>query len=105
QNTYPSMRRYPWSFSRDGHEIDFEPNGPLTLHDHELMIEAALAGIALAYVWEERARPYIENGRLISCLEDWIVPEDWLYLYYPTRRHISAGLRAVIEAMRVGPIV
>jgi len=105
QNTYPSMRRYPWSFSRDGHEIDFEPNGPLTLHDHELMIEAALAGIALAYVWEERARPYIENGRLIRCLEDWIVPEDWLYLYYPTRRHISAGLRAVIEAMRVGPIV
>jgi len=33
---------------------------------------------------------------------DWIVPEEWLYLYYPARKHMSAGLRAVIEAMRVG---
>lgn len=103
QNAYPTMRRYPWSFSRNGQEVDFEPSGPLTLHDHELMIEAALAGVALAYVWEERARPFVEDGRLIRCLEDWIVPEDWLYLYYPTRKYISAGLRAVIEAMRVGP--
>jgi hypothetical protein len=30
------------------------------------------------------------------------VPEDWLYLYYPTRKYLSAGLRAVIEALRAG---
>jgi len=28
----------------------------------------------------------------------WCAPEDWLYIYYPTRKHISAGLRAVVEA-------
>jgi DNA-binding transcriptional LysR family regulator len=100
QNMYPSTQRYPWSFSRDGREIDFEPGGPIALHDHELMIEAALAGVALAYVWEDRARPYIESGRLVGCLDDWIVPEDWLFLYYPTRRHLSAGLRAVIDTLR-----
>ncbi len=60
----------------------------------------ALAGTALAYVWQERARPYLENGRLLSCLDDWIAPEGWLYLYYPTRKYLSAGLRAVIEALR-----
>lgn len=102
QNMYATGTRYPWSFGRDGQEIDFEPTGPLSLHDHELMIEAALAGVALAYVWEDRARPFVENGRLVACLEEWIVPEDWLYLYYPTRKYISAGLRAVIEAMRAG---
>jgi DNA-binding transcriptional LysR family regulator len=102
RNMYQTGTRYPWWFSRDGAEIDFEPTGPLALHDHELMIEAALAGVALAYVWEDRARPYVESGRLLRCLETWIAPEDWLYLYYPTRKHMSAGLRAVIEAMRVG---
>jgi len=102
QNAYPNMRRYPWSFSRDGQEIDVTPGGPLVLHDHELMIEAALAGVALAYVWEDRARPFVESGRLIRCLDDWIVPEDGLYLYYPARKHMSAGLRAVIDAMRAG---
>ncbi len=102
QNMYPNSTRYPWTFERDGHKVAFEPVGPLALHDHELMIEAARAGIALAYVWEDRARPYIESGRLIGVLDDWIVPEDWLYLYYPARKYLSAGLRAVIEAMRAG---
>ncbi|WP_066767914.1 hypothetical protein [Sphingobium sp. CCH11-B1] len=37
-----------WSFRRDGEEIDVEVKGPVALHDHELMIETALAGVALA---------------------------------------------------------
>lgn len=102
RNMYPNGVSYPWSFGRDGDEIDVEVKGPVALHDHELMIGTALADVALAYVWEDRARPYVESGRLISCLTEWIVPENWLYLYYPTRRYISAGLRAVIEALRGG---
>lgn len=101
RNMYPSGVGYPWSFGRNGEEIDIEVKGPVALHDHELMIETALAGVALAYVWEDRARPFIESGRLVPCLGNWIVPEDWLYLYYPTRRYISAGLRAVIDALKV----
>lgn len=101
RNMYPSGVGYPWSFGRNGEEIDIEVKGPVALHDHELMIETALAGVALAYVWEDRARPFVESGRLVPCLGSWIVPEDWLYLYYPTRRYISAGLRAVIDALKV----
>lgn len=100
RNMYPSCVAYPWSFGRDGEEIDIDVKGPLALHDHELMIEAALAGVALAYVWEDRSRPYVESGRLIECLVDWIIPEDWLYLYYPTRKYMPAGLRAVVDALR-----
>jgi DNA-binding transcriptional LysR family regulator len=102
RNIYPSGAAYAWEFSRAGKLIEFEPTGPLSLDDHELMVEAALSGIALAYVWEDRARPYIAGGRLVECLASWCAPEDWLYLYYPTRKHISAGLRAVVEAMRAG---
>ncbi|NSZ87588.1 LysR family transcriptional regulator, partial [Agrobacterium tumefaciens] len=78
-----------------------EPTGSLSLDDHELMVEAALSGVGLAYVWEERARPYVQNGSMIECLASWSAPEDWLYLYYPTRKYLSAGLRAVIDALRV----
>ncbi|MGF9562530.1 LysR family transcriptional regulator [Neorhizobium sp. JUb45] len=101
RNIYPSGTPYAWSFGRETEVVDFEPTGPLTLHDHELMIEAALAGIALAYVWENRAEPFLRDGRLVRCLDAWCPPEDWLYLYYPTRKYMSAGLRAVIDAMRV----
>lgn len=101
QNMYPSGARYPWSFIRDGKSIDVQPAGPLSLDDHELMVQAAVSGIALAYVWEKRAEADLKAGKLARCLDSWIEPEDWLYLYYPTRKYISAGLKAVIEAMRV----
>jgi len=101
RNIYPSGASYSWEFSRAGEIIAFEPTGPISLDDHELMVEAARAGVALAYVWEERARPFIERGELVECLASWCAPEDWLYLYYPARKYLSAGLRAVIEALRV----
>jgi DNA-binding transcriptional LysR family regulator len=100
RNIYPSGVAYPWEFNRFDKTLEFEPTGPISLDDHELMVGAALSGVALAYVWEDRARPYLENGRLVECLASWRAPEDWLYLYYPTRKHLSAGLRAVIEALR-----
>lgn len=64
------------------------------------MVEAALSDFGLAYVWEERARPYIAEGKLVECLASWNAPMEWLYLYYPTRKFMSAGLRAVVEALR-----
>jgi DNA-binding transcriptional LysR family regulator len=100
QNLYPSGARYAWEFTRGGKAVAFQPSGPLSLDDHDLMIEAALAGMGLAYVWEDHAAQALRDGRLLRCLEPWCAPEDWLYLYYPTRKYISAGLRAVIEAMR-----
>jgi DNA-binding transcriptional LysR family regulator len=101
QNMYPSGVRYPWEFERSGEAVAFHATGPIALDDHELMVEVALSGVALAYVWENRAEREIADGRLIRCLDEWCPPEDWLYLYYPSRRNMSAGLRAVIEAMRV----
>lgn len=100
QNCYPSGVRYPWSFEKDGREIEFQPRGAFTSDDHDLLVQAALAGGGLAYVWEDRAAAFVADGRLERRLEAWCPLEAWLYLYYPTRKYLSAGLRAVIEAMR-----
>jgi DNA-binding transcriptional LysR family regulator len=101
RNIFPNGTAYPWEFNRAGKTITFEPTGPLSLDDHELMVEAALSGVALAYVWESRARPHLAIGQLVECLVPWCTSEEWLYLYYPARKHLSAGLRAVIDALRL----
>jgi DNA-binding transcriptional LysR family regulator len=97
---FPSGALYNWQFERDGQEVDVEVNGPITLDDRELMIDAAVQGCGLAYVWEGRARPHIAAGRLIQCLDDWCAVDENLFLYYPSRRYVSAGLRALIELLK-----
>lgn len=100
QNMFPSGARYAWEFEKDGQTVSFQPTGPLSLDDHELMMQAALGGVGLAYIWEPRVEKAIAGGELIQVLDDWCQPEEPLYLYYPSRRHMSAGFRAVIDAIR-----
>ncbi|MGO7971698.1 LysR family transcriptional regulator [Rhizobium ruizarguesonis] len=100
QNMFPSGARYAWEFEKDGQTVSFQPSGQLSLDDHELMMQAALGGVGLAYIWEPRVEKAIASGELIKVLDDWCQPEEPLYLYYPSRRHMSAGFRAVIDAMR-----
>ncbi|MGY4395458.1 DNA-binding transcriptional LysR family regulator [Sphingomonas sp. UYAg733] len=98
---YPSGAIYNWQFERKGEAVDVDVNGPITLGDQELMIEAALQGCGLAYVWDNRVMPYLASGKLIRCLDDWCAPDDGLFLYYPSRRYLSGGLRALIDMLKV----
>ena len=97
---FPSGTIFNWEFSKNGEVFRVDVDGPLTVDSQELMAEAAARGLGLAYVWEDRAAPYLRDGRLQSCLEDWGFVEEGLFLYFPSRRHQSAGLRALIEAMK-----
>jgi DNA-binding transcriptional LysR family regulator len=99
---FPSGAIFNWEFARDGEAVDVEVGGPLTLDGQELMIEAALQGCGLAYVWDNRVRTYLASGALIRCLDDWCAFDDSLFLYYPSRRYVSAGLRALIAMIRAG---
>ncbi|CAN7346325.1 LysR family transcriptional regulator [Mesorhizobium sp. LjRoot246] len=99
---YPSGAIYNWQFEKNGEAVDVEVNGPVTLDDQELMVEAALQGCGLAYVWDNRAMRHLASGALVRCLDDWCAPDDSLFLYYPSRRYLSAGLRAVIDMFRAG---
>ena len=97
---FPSGTIFNWEFSKNGEVFRVDVDGPLTVDSQELMAEAAARGLGLAYVWEDRAAPYLRDGRLQSCLENWGFVEEGLFLYFPSRRHQSAGLRALIEAMK-----
>ena len=40
---------------------------------------------------------HIAAGRLVQCLDAWCAVDQNLFLYYPSRRYVSAGLRALID--------
>jgi DNA-binding transcriptional LysR family regulator len=91
---------WQWEFERQGNALSFDVRGPLTLDEPNAMLDAALAGIGVAYLNEVLVKEYIETGRLIPVLEDWTQPYPGISLYYPGRRHVPAGLRAFIDLIR-----
>ncbi|NVZ62109.1 LysR family transcriptional regulator [Pseudomonas gingeri] len=96
----PSGRIYHWEFERHGETQAVDVQGVLTLDESTLVLEAARAGLGLVYATQWNAAADLAAGTLVSVLEDWTPPFDGLSLYYPGRRHVPAGLRALIELIR-----
>ena len=96
----PSGKPYRWEFEQHGQELTLDVPGPLTLDNPELMLEAAAAGLGIAYVSDQSALPFIERGALVTLLDDWSPLIPGLFLYYPGRRHVPPGLRAFIDVLK-----
>jgi DNA-binding transcriptional LysR family regulator len=92
---------YKWEFEKGRHKMDVGVEGPLVFDDEDMVVEAALAGVGLAYVIEDRVVPLIRTGALVRALEDWCAPFPGFFLYYPGRRQVSPALAAFIDAIRV----
>jgi DNA-binding transcriptional LysR family regulator len=89
-----------WEFEQRGEAVAIDAPGALTLDEMTLMLEVALQGAGLAYLSEWSVRDHIAAGRLIPVLDAWSPPYPGLCLYYPGRRHVPAGLRALIDLIR-----
>ncbi|WP_336348069.1 LysR family transcriptional regulator [Pseudomonas monsensis] len=103
RHRFPSGSMYRWEFEHGGIAQDIEVNGPLTLGDVSLMVGPALQGLGLAYVFENMVSEHLTSGRLIEVLADWCPYYPGLHLYYPSRRHVPAPLKAFIDFVRDTP--
>lgn len=93
----PSGALYAWEFERDGRAVTAAPRGPLVASDDALLLDAARAGVGLAWCFEAMAARDLAEGRLVNVLADWLPPFDELRLYYPGRAGVRPVLRAFID--------
>ncbi|MBZ9781411.1 LysR family transcriptional regulator [Pseudomonas sp. REP124] len=100
RHRFPSGSMYRWEFERGGIAQEIEINGPLTLGDVSLMVGPAQQGLGLAYVFENMVTGALADGSLIQVLADWCPYYPGLHLYYPSRRHVPAPLKAFIDFAR-----
>jgi DNA-binding transcriptional LysR family regulator len=73
----------------------------LIVDDENLVTQAALDGVSLTFLSEERVAPHLESGALVRVLESWCQPFPGFFLYYPSRRQQPAALSALIETFRI----
>ncbi len=92
---------YRWEFEKRGKPVTVSVSGPLILSDVDLMLRATLDGVGVAFLLEDQVTGYLASGRLVRVLEDWCPPFDGFFLYYPSRRHQSPALQALVETLRI----
>ncbi|GGP22705.1 LysR family transcriptional regulator [Silvimonas iriomotensis] len=100
----PSGGIYRWEFFRHGEAIVVDVQGQITLDESSLMLAAARAGRGLTYLSDGSVAQDLAEGTLIRVLQDWTPAFPGLCLYYPSRKHLSAGLRALIELIRTSEL-
>lgn len=96
----PDGSLYRWHFQKGSDTAQVEVNGLMTFDDLPLSRAAVLANRGIGFFFEQDVIKDIEEGMLVRLLEDWTPPFPGLCLYYPGRRHPSAGLSAFLSLAR-----
>jgi DNA-binding transcriptional LysR family regulator len=91
---------YAWEFEKSRRELRVHVDGQLTYNTTAQELNAALAGLGLAYLPEDMAQPYVAKRRLKRVLDDWCSPYSGYHLWYPSRRQSSAAFALLVEALR-----
>jgi DNA-binding transcriptional LysR family regulator len=96
----PNGKLFAWEFEKRGQSLAIDVPGTLTLNQEGLMIEAALAGLGVAYVFESSVQGALRARRLISVLDEWCPAFPGAFLYYPGNSKLPAALRAFVDILR-----
>lgn len=94
---------YPWEFSRDDQQIRIRVEGQLIFNNLNARVEAAIAGLGLAYVPEDCVSEAVDTGTLVKVLDAWCEPFSGYHLYYPSRKQHTAAFARLLDAVRWQP--
>ncbi|RYE96299.1 MAG: LysR family transcriptional regulator, partial [Oxalobacteraceae bacterium] len=86
-----------WHLSSGGRQETVKVRGALSSNDGECALAWALDGhgILLRSQWD--AAPHLRAGRLRRVLTQWQPPPADIYVVFPTKAHMSAKTRALVD--------
>jgi DNA-binding transcriptional LysR family regulator len=100
RHRFASGVMHPWEFERDGEIVKITPNARVIANSIDLEISAAVQGLGLIATFEGFVAPHVKSGALESVLDEWLAPFSGPFLYYASRRHMPAPLRAFVDFIK-----
>jgi DNA-binding transcriptional LysR family regulator len=97
---YGQEGRALWEFIVDGAPILPDVQGPLRSNNGELLRDAAIAGLGIAYLPDFIAQKAIDGGLLVEVLTAYMPPMRALHAVYPQHRQSSVTIRAFTQFLR-----
>ncbi len=96
---------YRWEFGNQGHSFAIDPPGTITLNNMNNVVEAALEGVGVGFVWSYMVDGHIAAGRLEQVLADWSPTYAGPCFYYPSRKNLPRPLTEFITRLRRQSVV
>ena len=90
-------QQFGWEFRGHGQTVQVATRGRLIVNDAGALLAACLAGQGVAQPLELHAREHLDAGKLVQLLPDWAEERFPLFAYLPTRRILSAKMRALLD--------
>ncbi|HEX5747181.1 MAG TPA: LysR family transcriptional regulator [Archangium sp.] len=94
-----SRQGHTWSFEREGETRRVRIRARYAVNSFPLVRQAALAGLGIAHVPRFLCSEELRTGKLVPVLEEWSTGQSTLRALYPSRRHLSAAVRALLDLL------
>ncbi|WP_420136281.1 LysR family transcriptional regulator [Sphingomonas sp.] len=93
----------PWTLQSAGETLEVAPPLATIVHDLSSQIALSIHGLGIASAPTAMVSRHLQTAKLVHVLPEWSCPLDAVYLYFPSRRHRSAALAALIAFLSRRP--
>lgn len=91
-----------WKFVEKGKEFEVVVDGRVVTNDGSVLVDAAVEGVGLAYVFEDMVSELLSQKRLVRVLDAYCPSIPGYFLYYPSRANLAPKLAALISFLKQG---
>ena len=95
--SYANFGKSVWQFNRGGDHARVSVGSYFSANEATALLQGVLAGGGIALQPSYLANPHLQDGSLQVVLPDWKVPDMAIYALYPSRKHLSPAVRALLD--------
>jgi DNA-binding transcriptional LysR family regulator len=89
-----------WRFLEKGKNLEIAVEGRIVTNDGAVLVDAALEGLGLAYVFESMVQKLLTEKRLVRVLDKYCPQIPGYFLYYPGRVNLAPKLKALVNFLK-----
>lgn len=97
--SYANFGRSVWELSRGDRTERVAVSARFSANEATTLMRAALSGGGIALQPTYLVSPLLRSGELRAVLPEWSLPVMTIHALYPSRRHLSPAVRALLDFM------
>lgn len=86
-----------WVFRENNQDISVRIHGRMNANNNAALKHGLLASLGIAYLPRYQVSEQLNNGQLVSLLDDFLPTPTPVHAVYRHRQHLSAAMRATLE--------